>query len=247
MAAHPSTSPSQVMCLLTYTPRADSASRGYEDWLRAVDNPFFNAIPGIVRYENWKVHTPVLNTLPFAYFDLMYIHGREGIDKVWGNQELLEFAREWTRLWGIVPDPDIDQSPNYHVVICEEIAGPIVPRRTEWALFAPYIRRDDAAARNYDTYLRDVDNPFFNSAAVPQVVSDANWHKTSEVVGTESWSDFDLMLFDGPEQAGELFANPAATGFMADFCKEWGRVPEGTPADNFSAVIAELVASPQKK
>ena len=49
MAAHPSTSPSQVMCLLTYTPRADSASRGYDDWLRSIDNPFFNGIPGIVR------------------------------------------------------------------------------------------------------------------------------------------------------------------------------------------------------
>lgn len=247
MAAHPSTSPSQVMCLLTYTPRADAAERGYEDWLRAVDNPFFNSIPGIVRYENWKVHSPILNELSFAYFDLMYIDGRAGIDRVWGNQELIEFARNWTRLWGIVPDPDVDQSPNYHIVTCEEIAGPIVPRRTEWALFAPYVRRDDAAARDYHTYLREVDNPFFNSAAVPQVVSDANWQKTGEVVGSEWWSDFDLMFFDGPEQADEFFANPAATGFMAGFCKEWGRVPEGTPAENFSAALAELVASPDKK
>jgi hypothetical protein len=247
MAAHPSTSPSQVMCLLQYTPRADSADRDYEPWLRAVDNPFFNGIPGIARYENWKVHTPILGQPDYTYFDLMYIESKEAIEKVWTNPELQEFAAEWTRLWGIVGDPTIDQAVNYHVSICEEIAGPIVPKRTEWALFFPYVRRDDAVERGYDAYLRDIDNPFFNSADVPEVVSDANWRKSSEVVGSEWWTDFDLMMIDGPEAATGLFANPKASDFIGGFIKQWGRVPEGGPADNFSGVLAELVASPDKK
>ena len=247
MAAHPSTSPSQVMCVLTYTPRADAASRGYDDWLRAVDNPFFNSVPGITRYENWKVHTPILNEPHYAYFDLMYIDSREAVAKVWGNSGVHEFAREWTRQWGIVADPDSDQAVNYRIAVCEEIAGPIVPRRTEWCMFFPYVRRDDAVARGYDAYLREIDNPFFNSAAVPEVVSDANWRKVHDVVGAEPWTDFDLMVIDGPETPAAFFANPAAVEFVGGFVKEWGRVPDGMPADNFSGVLAELVASPEKK
>src|SRR5438477_577884 len=40
---------------LTYTLPEDALARGYENWLRDVDNPFFNAIPGVGRYENWRI------------------------------------------------------------------------------------------------------------------------------------------------------------------------------------------------
>ena len=247
MAAHPSTSPSQVMCLLTYTPRADAADRGYDDWLRSVDNPFFNGVPGIARYENWKVHANILNELPFTYFDLMYLEGHEAIEKVWTNQNLLDFAAEWTRLWGIVGDPTVDQAVNYRVHIFEEVAGPKVPTRTEWCLFFPYTRVPDAAARDYDTYLREVDNPFFNSDDVPEIISDANWTKVRNVVGGEDFTDFDLMIVDGPDAPQRMFGNPKAAEFVGGYIKQWGRNPNGTPADNFSGVVGELVASPQKK
>ena len=55
------------MLVVTYTPRADSASRGYEQWLRDVDNPFFSAQPGIVLYENWKVLEPL--NLPWVVYE----------------------------------------------------------------------------------------------------------------------------------------------------------------------------------
>lgn len=244
MPAHPSRSPSQIMCVLQYTPRADSADRGYEQWLRDVDNPFFNGVPGIVRYENWKVHAPLLGTPDYAYFDLMYLDGQAAIERVWSNPTVVEFAAEWTRKWGRVPDPAVDQAVNYRVTICEEIAGPIVPARTEWCLFLPYVPRADAAALGYDQYLREIDNPFFNSAVVPEVISDANWRKRTDVVGREWWTDFDLMMIESPEAASGLFANPRAAEFMAGFVKQWGRVPDGTAAENFSGVLAQLVAGP---
>ena len=154
------------------------------------------------------------------------------------------FAADWTRQWGKDPDPTIDQAVNYHVSVCTEIAGPIVPQRTPWCLFLPYPPREDAAERGYDEYLREVDNPFFNSADVPELISDANWRKVSNAVGDEWWTDFDLMFIDGPAAAEGLFANPKAAEFMAGFIKAWCRHPEGTAADNFSGVIGELVAAP---
>ena len=43
-----------TMVFLAYTPRSDNVLRGYEDFLRKVDNPFFNAQPGVAHYSNWK-------------------------------------------------------------------------------------------------------------------------------------------------------------------------------------------------
>jgi hypothetical protein len=247
MPAHPSRSPSKLMCVLQYTPRADAASRGYDDWLRSVDNPFFNSVPGIALYENWKVHTPLLGTPDYTYFDLMYIDTAIGIEGVWSNPKVAAFAADWTRQWGKVADPNVDQSVNYTVTICEEIAGPIVPKRTNWCLFLPYVPRADALARGYDEYLREIDNPFFNSDVVPEVLSDANWRKRSCAVGNEWWTDFDLMFVENPAAANGLFANPRAAEFMAGFIREWCRFPEGTAADNFSGVLAELVAAPGRR
>jgi hypothetical protein len=232
------------MCLLQYTPRADAADRDYENWLRTIDNPFFNAIPGITLYENWKVHAPILGKPDYSYFDLMYLDGHAAIERVWSNPEVAEFAANWTRQWGKVANPSVDQAVNYHVVVCEEIAGPIVARRTPWCMFLPYVPRDDAAALGYDDYLRQIDNPFFNSDVVPEIVSDANWRKVSEPVGQEWWTDFDLMFVEGPEAVPGLFANPRASSFMADFVRNWGRLPNGTAEENFSGVLAHRVAGP---
>jgi hypothetical protein len=209
MPSHSSRSPSRTLVVLQYTPRADAASRGYEDWLRKVDNPFFNRVPGIVRYENWKVHTALVNTPDYAYFDLMYVESPAAVDRVWADPAVVAFAADWTRQWGKVPDPAVDQAVNYHVTLCDEIAGPIVPKRTPWCLFLPYVPRADAAKLGYDEYLREIDNPFFNSDVVPEVVSDANWRKVGDLVGQEWWTDFDLM------RAGFGFLDTGISGFRA--------------------------------
>jgi hypothetical protein len=246
MAAHPSKSPSQMMFVLTYTPRADADAHGYEDWLRAVDNPFFNAQPGIVRYENWKVHANKNGVASFTYLDLMYIEDEAAIEKIWTNPALLDFAQKWTEKWGRVPQA-VDQQVNYHVVLCEELAGQRYDVRSEWAIFLPYVRQDGAADRGYDTYLREVDNPFFNSDEVPELTCSSNWLRTRDIVGTEWWTDFDLMFVNGPDGLEQLLGNPKSAGFAANWATTWGNRPaDGIPA-NFEAQILELVASPDKK
>ena len=139
MAAHPSKSPSDTMFFLTYTPRADAAARGYEDWLRAVDNPFFNAVPGVVRYENWKIHENKSGVQSFTYFDLMYIDGEDAAEKIWGNLDVAAFVRGWSEQWGRDPRA-VDQQVNYHIVLCKELAGQKFGVRSEWAIFLSYVR-----------------------------------------------------------------------------------------------------------
>ena len=68
MGAHPSKSPSGVMCFLTYTPRADVDAHAYEQWVREVDNPLFMSIPGIAWYESWKVHASKNGSSSFHRF-----------------------------------------------------------------------------------------------------------------------------------------------------------------------------------
>ena len=246
MAAHPSKSPSQTMFVLTYTPRADAAAHGYEDWLRAVDNPFFNAQPRIVRYENWKVHSNKNGVASFQYLDLMYLEDEATIEKLTASKDFQAFAQGWSEQWGRVPQA-IDQQVNYHILFCEELAGQRTAERSEWAIFLPYKRADDASARGYEPYLRDIDNPFFNSDEVPELVSSSNWLRTRDLVGTEWWTDFDLMFIDGPDGFDKLLANPKAAEFATSWAANWGNRPaDGIPA-NFEAHVLELVASPEKK
>jgi hypothetical protein len=245
MPAHPSTSPSQWMYFLTYTPRADSAARGYDEWLREVDNPFFNSVPEIVRYENWKVAERLVGSIPWDYFDLMYVESPESAQRIWTNPDVQRFADGWFELWGVDPKSE-DWSVNVHIFLCEEVAGPIVPERSEHCLFIQYARRADAESRDYDTYLREEDNPFFNSAQVPELISDANWHVVEDVVGHEEWTDFDLMFVPGPDGWERFTANPIAADFAGKWIKSWGQNPDGGPEENLLAALGELVASPEK-
>ena len=102
---------SDVMVFLPYTPRADADARGYDDWLRQVDNPFFNAVPGIVHYSNWKV-AGAAKAFAFSHFDFMYLDPSRA-DGVWSNAAVLAFAAAWTARWGAFPDA-ADVSLNYH-------------------------------------------------------------------------------------------------------------------------------------
>lgn len=245
MPAHSSTSPSQVMCLLQYTPRIDALEGGYHEWLKTVGNPFYNGVTGVVLYENWVVRDSILGDADYTHLDFMYVESRESVEQIWKHPDVVRFSADWSRMWGQTPDAEDDQSANYHMVVCEEIAGPKLPRRTDWCLFLPYVPRSDALSRNYDAYLREIDNPFFNSDIVPEVVSDANWRKTRDLVGSEWWTDLDLMMIESPEAASGLFTNAKAAEFMAGFIRDWGSAPGGGAADNFSGVLAELIAGPR--
>jgi hypothetical protein len=115
------------MLLLTYTPRAGTDLGAYHDWLRRVDNPFFNGRPGVKHYTNWRIAEAKLGREDFTHFDLLELHAADGFDAVFGDAAIAAFAADWVRQWGAVPDPTLaDQSVNYRVSLCERIAAPEV-------------------------------------------------------------------------------------------------------------------------
>lgn len=110
--------PTNWMIFITYRIRDGADTDGYDDWLRSIDNPFFNAIPGIKCYTNWKVYGSSM-ALPFTHFDFLEIDGIDQLDSLWFNDELNTFRAEWVRLWGRgVPDPD-----NEVCYLCESDSG----------------------------------------------------------------------------------------------------------------------------
>ncbi|MDW8399869.1 MAG: hypothetical protein RMK90_15055 [Acetobacteraceae bacterium] len=88
------------MCiLLVYTLPETAMERGYEPWLRSTDNPFFNAIPGVHHYANWKL-APAPSGLGWSHFDLMALQRESDLERVWFNPELDAFRRGWIAKWG---------------------------------------------------------------------------------------------------------------------------------------------------
>ena len=115
----------KVMLLLTYTPRDDINLDEYHDWLRSTDNPFFNSRPSVKHYANWRVLEAKLGPRSFTHFDLLEVRGLDGYDKVFADPKIVAFAKDWVRRWGKVPDPELkDQSVNYQVYLCEQVAAP---------------------------------------------------------------------------------------------------------------------------
>lgn len=98
---------SPLVIFIVYTVGQDAEERGYSDWLVRIDNPFFNAIPCIRRYENWRVtDVQAGGPLEWDYFDFQGIDSEESLESVWFNPDLDAFRTEWIRLWGYGrPDP----------------------------------------------------------------------------------------------------------------------------------------------
>jgi hypothetical protein len=118
-----SSSPTNWMIFLTYRIRDGADADGYDDWLRSIDNPFFNAIPGIKCYTNWKVHGSP-SPLPFTHFDFLEIDDVNQLESLWFNPELNTFRIEWVRLWGRdVPDPN-----NALCYLCESDSSRAAPQ-----------------------------------------------------------------------------------------------------------------------
>lgn len=116
---------SRQALLLTYTPRSDVDLNDYHQWLREIDNPFFNSRPTVHRYVNYRIAQPVQGDEDFTHFDLLEIEGDGGTESVLGDEAIASFARDWVRKWGKIPDPDHpDQTANYRVSLCDPVATP---------------------------------------------------------------------------------------------------------------------------
>jgi len=93
--------PGAAMIFIVYNTNDDAVARGYEPWLRETDCPFFNTVPGIAHYANWKTVGPA----PFAYFDFMVLTDPARLQDVWFNADMNAFRTEWVRLWGYGEKP----------------------------------------------------------------------------------------------------------------------------------------------
>ena len=234
--------PTQTMLLLTYTPRADADERGYERWLREVDNPFFNGVDGIVLYTNWKVAAVKAGEIRFTHFDTMFV---EGVD-VFDRPQVQRFADGWVEQWGVDPDAG-HTAVNYQVLVTEVIAEPADGRRTDWCLLLPNTPRADARERGYDQWLREVDNPFFNG--LEPVASYTNFAVREARVGTVEFSDFDIFHVDGPD-GFERVVTGEALEFASAWSRDWGSqsdVEDPTAGVNYSACVAKAIASPERR
>lgn len=111
---------SDQLIVLTYIIRDDAEQRGYAPWLRAIDNKFFNSVPQIGLYENWKAAAPKPAHLPWTHFDLL--HPAKGVDptEVFQVPVVVDFASKWSELWGVDPYAP-DQSVNYQIHILERV------------------------------------------------------------------------------------------------------------------------------
>jgi hypothetical protein len=85
--------------LLTYRDLPSFGPGGYARFLVEEDNPFFNSIPGIARYENWRVEASSGALPGFEWFDLMWLDPG-ALEAVWFNPELTRFRRGWVARWG---------------------------------------------------------------------------------------------------------------------------------------------------
>jgi hypothetical protein len=92
---------SPLVIFIVYTVGEEAEKNGYWEWLERVDSPFFNAIPGVRRYENWIVEQNLAGEkLEWDYFDFQGIDSEESLEPVWFNPDLDGFRKEWIRLWG---------------------------------------------------------------------------------------------------------------------------------------------------
>jgi hypothetical protein len=90
-----------AVIFIAYTVGEAAVTNGYCPWLVATDNPFFNAIPGVHHYANWRVDAVVKGgPLAWSWFDFQGLASESDLERVWFNPDLDAFRKEWIRLWG---------------------------------------------------------------------------------------------------------------------------------------------------
>ena len=114
-----------MMLFVTYSIRDGSEEKGYDTWLRRVDNPFFNAQPGVFHYSNWKIAGGANPFEPRTHFDFLGMTGEESFDPVWNAPEFNRFRNVWRHLWGVAPIAD--KAGNSQTYLCERTAKAEMP------------------------------------------------------------------------------------------------------------------------
>jgi hypothetical protein len=116
---------------------------------------------------------------------------------------------------------------------------------TRQTLLLTYTPRRDVDLEVYHAWLRQVDNPFFNSR--PTVRRYVNYKVVSDVLGSEGFTHFDLLEIEGDGGPDSVFGDPEIAAFAKEWVHLWGEVPDPDLADqsiNYRVALAEPVASP---
>ncbi len=93
-----------ALMLVTYRLRPDADEAEYEDWLRRIDNPFFNSSPLAERYVNWKISGGAQAFAPNTYFDLWDMSSADRFGLLRSDPALNSFRADWHRLWGLADE-----------------------------------------------------------------------------------------------------------------------------------------------
>lgn len=235
--------PSEHLLLLTYTPRDDVDDRGYDDWVRDVDNPFWMGVPGIVDYTSWKIARPLVGSVAFTHLDLMFLDGPEGFERVFGRPDAIEFAREWCELWGATPDADDLAASNAEMHLFEPVGPwPDGWRRTD-TLVASFLTPHPAdRGSDHGTWHREVAWPVVSSR--PGVASLTGWRLTAAKVGERSFTDMSLLFLEQPDALAGL-AGDADVRQVADrWLDRFGPGGDAGLATALPTVLCELIAAP---
>jgi len=124
-----------TMVFLSYTLPEDALARGYEPWLREIDNPFFNAIPGMGLYENWKNVEILPTSLPFQHFDFLHPQTAADLERVWFNKDLDAFRQGWIKKWGYGASGSTPAPASAYGWLAQRISAP-APHRGPWCVIA---------------------------------------------------------------------------------------------------------------
>ncbi|QGN53977.1 hypothetical protein [Novosphingobium sp. Gsoil 351] len=112
-------------------------------------------------------------------------------------------------------------------------------------LLLTYTPRSDVDLDAYHSWLREVDNPFFNGR--PAVHRYVNYRVTGAVLGSERFTHFDLLEIEGSGGAGAVFGDPEIARFARDWVRLWGADPDPDSPDqsvNYHVLECEAVAWP---
>ena len=234
--------PTDTMLFLNYTPRSDVDARGYDVWVRDIDNLFWSNTPGIAHYTNWKIARTLVGALPFTHFDFMFLDEIDGFGKVFGREDAQAFAKGWSDDWGRLPQSE-DPADNAHIHRCAPVAVPssgFVCDRT--LLLATSARRDGADDAAYDAWLAKCGRTFVGS--LPGVEYVAHWRIAESIIGTDRFTDIDVVLVDPAVAAEELGAADGIGEFASLWRENWGARPGAALGESIQIAACSLISAP---
>ncbi len=162
----------EIALFIVYTLPADALERGYEAWLASKDNPFFNAVPGVWHYTNWKIDAVALGAVDgWTHFDFLGMRRRADLEQVWFSPDLDRFRADWVKLWG-PPRGRVSELYGHSYLLEAGAAMPSLPRDRETFSFgmgkppgAPSWRLTHAARKHFVPDMASRPGPWLIPAA----------------------------------------------------------------------------------